>query len=309
MAWLAFALGATFLWSVSSFVDKLLIERFTPERSVALALGIYSGVFSLCLLPFLFYFNQHVFSIEALNALLFIATGILEITAIILYLRALQHEDTSTVVPFFQTIPVFSFILGFLILGETISGAQALSGLGIILGGILLSLEISKDKKVSFRLPLILLMVGASVCYALFDAVFKYAALREDFWSGVFWQHVGIALSGFFILLARKRYRERFLKILRGEGALVFGVNVANESLYAGGMMLSNYALLLAPIVLVSLVNVYQPVFVFIIGMLITVLAPRILKEQTSRAQLLLKILSIIIILISSIFLVLATGS
>lgn len=304
MSWLLLALAATFLWSICNFIDKLVIDRFVPERSVALALGVYSAIFSAILLPFIWYFNQNVFATDPLYIALFIGTGVLEIAAITFYLRALQHEDTSTVIPFFQSVPVFSFILGFFLLGEALSTQQLAAGSIIIVGGILLSLDLSSHAKHRIRLPLVGLMLTSSFLYALFDAAFKYGALRETFWTAVFWQHTGIVLCGILILAVRKRNRTRFMSIVKGEGAFVASLNVSNEALYAGGMMLSNYALLLAPIALVSLVNVYQPVFVFLMGIVLSLCAPRLIKENLSHSHIIPKAFAIGIIVVASMYLI-----
>jgi len=305
MTWIVIALVATLLWSITNFIDKLLLERFVPERSTALVFGIYPAVFSLIFLPFLFYFNPHALDADLINIVLFLFAGGLEITAIIFYLRALQHEDTSTVVPFFQAVPVFSFILGFFLLGEMLSIPQILSGVGIVMGGILLSYEFNKGASRRFRLPLIIWMLSASFCYALFDAVFKFGALREDYWTAIVWQHTGIVLTAVGLLAFRKRYRERFIEIVRNGGRTVFAINISNEGIYATGIMLSNYALLLAPIALVSLITAYHPAFVFIIGLLLTLFAPRLLKEEITKKRLLIKALAITLMLTSSIFLIL----
>lgn len=307
MSWVVFALGAMFLWSICDFIDKILIKRFVPDRSVALVFGVYPAIFSLILLPFLLYFNPHVVEVQISNVIVLIGAGILEILALVLYLRALQHEDTSTVVPFFQMIPVFSLILGFFLLGETLSTLQIISGLGIVLGSALLSYEVTERSARRFRRSLIVLMLSASFVYALFDAIFKWGASREDFWTGVFWQHIGIVLTGVVLLVARKSFRRRYFRILRTGGFLIFFVNVANEALYAVGMMLSNFALILVPIALVGVINVYYPVFVFIIGLGITFFTPHLLRENISKKNLVLKTVGICVVFISSMFLLLNT--
>lgn len=303
MSWLVFSFAATLLWSICNFIDKILIDRFVPEKSTAIAFSVYTSIFSFLLLPFVLYFNLHALTVEPLHAVMFMGAGCLEIIALSLYFRALQHEDTSTVVPFLQAIPVFSFILGFFLLDETLSSIQIYSGIGIIMGGVLLSFETAKGAKRRFRLPLIILMLGAALCYALFDAIFKFTALREDFWTGVVWQHAGIVLTGVLLFIFHKKYRKRSISIVKSGGHSVFSLNLFNESLYAIGVMLANYALLLAPIALVGLVNVYHPVLVFVIGITLTVFAPRILKEEFSRKDIFLKTVGIAVILISSIFL------
>lgn len=304
MGWFSYTLGASALWSVCNFIDKLLIERFAPERKIAVLFSLYAAIFSVLTLPVLLIIFPHTLDVTLGNALLFIGTGVIEVIAMSLYFRALQTEDTSTVVPFFQAIPIFSFILGFLLLGEMLTMGQILAGAVVILGGALLSYNGARGAETRFRTHLILLMLGASFCYALFDVIFKYGTIQEDFWTGVIWQHVGIILTALIILVVSKEHRHAFGHIIKSGGTWLFGLNMANEGLYAGGMMLSNFALTLAPVALVGLVNVYHPVLVFILGGLLTLFFPRLIKEDITMGGLFHKGAAIAIIVIGSVFLI-----
>lgn len=305
MSWFLIALLANIPWTVGNFIDKLLTERFVHGEGRALVLTLYTSLLSLLILPTVLYFNPQVFGTTILNAGIFVLAGMIEMTGVILYLKALLKDDTSTVVPFFQLVPIFSLILGFVFLGEVLTSHQLLAGLGIVLGGTILSLEISEEKRLRFKGSLILLMVVSSFCYASFDALFKYGALREDFWTGVFWQHIGIVFTSILIFIFRPGCGAGFIENIKKRGVRVFGLNMLNEGVYVLGMMMFSYALLLAPIALIATTNAYQPVFVFLLGLLMTLVFPRYIKEKITTAHLLHKTFAIAIIVISSIFLVL----
>ncbi len=305
MSWFLIALLANIPWTVGNFIDKLLTERFVHGEGRALVLTLYTSLLSLFVIPIIWYFNPQVFDLMVLSAGLFVLAGIIEMTGVILYLKALLEDDTSTVVPFFQLVPIFSLVLGYVFLGEVLTSHQMLAGLGIVLGGTILSLEISEEKRLRFKGSLILLMVVSSFCYASFDALFKYGALREDFWTGVFWQHIGIVLVGIYIFVFHRGCGAGFIKNIRSREPMVFSLNMLNEALYIGGMMLFAYAVLLAPIALVATTNAYHPVFAFVLGLLLTLIFPRYIKEKITTAHLLHKTFAIAIIVISSIFLVL----
>lgn len=305
MYWFFIALLANLPWSVGNFIDKLLSERFVHGEGRALVLTLYTSLLSLVIVPLIWLFNRQVFDVFAGNAAIFVLAGVVEMLAVIFYLKALLKDDTSTVVPFFQLVPFFSLLLGYVFLGEVLTGNQMLAGLGIVLGGTILSLEISEEKRLKLKGSLVVLMIVSSFGYALFDALFKYGALREDFWTGVFWQHVGIVLVGAWIFVFRSDCGRGFIHNVTHRGPAVFALNMVNEALYIAGMMLFAYAILLAPIALVATTNAYHPVYVFVLGIILTAFFPKFIKEKMSLGHLIHKTFAIAVIVISSAFLML----
>ena len=146
-------------------------------------------------------------------------------------------------------------------------------------------------------------MILSSILYALYEALFKYVALENNFWISNFWQFIGLLLFGITLLVFSKKYREQLLSMLRNNGKKIIGLNIINELLYMAGNIILLFAYLLAPLALVGLVNVYQPIFVFIIGILLTIFLPKIAIEKIEKRYLTQKILAISIIFIGSILL------
>ena len=52
-------------------------------------------------------------------------SGLFYMTGITFYLRALQGHEASMVAPFFQSSPLFGYMLAYLVLGETLSPTPA----------------------------------------------------------------------------------------------------------------------------------------------------------------------------------------
>jgi drug/metabolite transporter (DMT)-like permease len=300
MSWFFIALVAPLLWALTNFIDKALIQRFVSRDLGVWVLSLYSALFSFLVAPIVLIFNHNVLDIPVYYAIMLIAAGCVEVASIYLYLNALRKEDTSTVVPIFQTIPIFGLIFGFFILGEELTGNQILAIFGVMLGAILLTLEFSEDRRIRTRWIPLLLMLGASLCFALYDALFKYVALIESFWTAVFWQHVGVALLGIIFLSSKKKYRVNFIANIRQHGGKVLGLNALNEGLYTMGVMVYSFALLLAPIALVATTNAYQPLFVFIIGLFFTLFLPGVLSEKLSLRHIVQKLVAIFIVIVSS---------
>jgi len=55
-------------------------------------------------------------------------------------------------------------------------------------------------------------MVACTFILALANVLFKFYAVRDDFWVTTFWTFAGEALFG-FALLARPRYRRQIIAL------------------------------------------------------------------------------------------------
>lgn len=299
MNWFTLALTATTLWSIVVYLDKFLLDKYLKGRGVG-SLILFSSLFAGFVIPILAFINPDVLSIGIKDILLLEITGVLSSIAIICYLYALEHEDTSLVVPFFQLIPVFALILGYIFLGEVVSRKEILGGIVIVLGTIILSLEIEEEKSLRLKIKPLLLMCLASILLASTDVLYKFISVGENFFVTQFWHYVGLFIFGIALYVAIKEYRKEFQRILFKSPAPIVGANISGEILQVLANILNNKAVLLAPVFLVTLVNANQPMLVFIMGMLLTWLFPKIITEKISRKHLLHKGVAILTIVIGS---------
>ncbi len=260
---------------------------------------LFSSLFSFFALPLIYIVEPEVFNIGYIKVLALIGSGGLTIISLILYFYALGRDEASTVVPFYQTIPIFSFILGYLVLGETISPLEIFACILIISGAVILSLDLGGNK-IRIKYKVALLMIGASLSFAIDGVIFKLIALNEGFWVSAFWEFSGKFFIGIVIYIFIRSYREQFWKILKNNKFSVIALNSLNESLYilADGIMY--FATLLAPLVLVATVGSLQPFMVFIMGIFITRFFPGLGKETISKNVLAQKIMAIGIIIIGA---------
>lgn len=295
MNWFFIALLGPLLWSISNHIDKFLLgKHFKGVGKEALIL--YSTLFGLVVLPIAYFFDSNVLSIKFTGALVLIFAGCLNALTIYLYLYALENDEASIVVPFFQMIPVFAFILGFFILGEVLSVSQMVGSLVVILGAGVLSLEIGELQKIKFRKKIVLIMFGSSLSFAIYETLFKAIAVDSGFWVSTFWQYVGLFVFGSVLFLSKQKYRNDFLYLIKKHNWKFFFINVINESLTIVGNSFYNFALLLAPIALIMTTNGYQPILVFVEGIILTLFFPKISKENVSLKHLAHKILAILIV-------------
>src|SRR5579872_6029547 len=138
MSWLVFAFSGPVLWAISTHLDKYLVERYFKEGNVAVLL-VFTAFIGLLLLPFIAAFRPGLGSAGPQGIAVITASGVLYMTAMFFYLQALQREEASIVAPFYQAAPLFAYALGYVFLGESLTGRQILGGALIVVGGFILA--------------------------------------------------------------------------------------------------------------------------------------------------------------------------
>ena len=296
MNWLLIALINPIAHAIANHLDKYIISRWFKESPVGVFI-IFSSLFAIVVLPVLLIYNPHLITaISISKSLILVVNGVLLAGAIMFYLYALETEEASFVIPFFQLIPIFGLFIGYFILGEKLTSQQLWAVLLIVFGSLLLSLEFQTGHtRIKYRL--ILLMLGSSFLYALNSVLFKHFTLNHGFSSSLFWNMVGMVVFGIIILIVKQNYRHEFIHLLKTHHYKIISLNVITEILSLAGEVALLFAVLFAPVALVQSIGGLQPLFVFIIGIIITVFFPRFGKESLLYHHLTQKILSIIVIL------------
>lgn len=287
MSWLVFALSGPVLWAISVHLDKYLVERFFKDSDVAVLL-VFTAWIGVLLLPFIWLYEPDVTAPGAASIAVIMASGVLYMGAMLLYLRALQTEEASVVAPFFQASPLFGYGLAYLVLGETLSGRQLIGGVLIIVGALIVSLKLGSFSSAGdsrFKARLALLMLACGFALAVSTLIFKIFAVRTEFWTTTFWLFVGEALFGVG-LLSMRAYREQFFTLLRTNTTALLSINASNELINLGGGLGSRYALLFAPLSIVQAIGSTTTLFVFLFGVLLSLVSPRLGRESLSGGEL-----------------------
>ena len=284
--WLLFAFSGPLLWAASTHIDKFLVDRYF-RHSDTTVLMVFTALLGMVALPLIWLFEPKVLALSWLAIAVMTVSGVLYMGAMLFYLRAIQSEEASVVAPLFQANTLFTFLLGLLLLHE-LPRWQQFAGAGlVVLGAAGLSLD--KDLHFGrFKPRLVALMLSATFVLALSSVVFKFFAVHDAFWSTTFWTFVGEGLFGAAIL-ALPGYRHQFISMLRKNPGPVIGVNAANELINLGGGLGVRYASLLAPVGLVSAISATTTFFVFLFAILLTLLFPRLGKEDLSTRNIIQK--------------------
>ena len=291
MTWFFLALLAPLLFAYGNHTDKYLLSGYIKSGEVG-SIVIFSALFSVLAIPVVLFIQPAVHDISVAQAAMLVATGILGVVAVLFYLYALDIDEASFVTPFYQTIPIFAYVLGYFILGETVTLVQGLGSLVIILGGVALSFEIGR-RGIRVKRQVVGLMLAASLLSAVNGVIFKLVAVDKGFWLSLFWGFVGQLIVGLVFLLAVPSYRKGFFSLVQENKVPVLALIALSELLFTIGEGITMYATLLAPVALVLLVNSFQPLFVFVLGVLLTLFLPRLGRESLGRTKLVQKMLGI----------------
>jgi len=287
MSWFFIALWAPFLLACANHNDKLLLSRYLTEKSIGSIL-IPSALFSGVAIPIVLLIDPHAYDIGFLPGSVLVATGMSSVAVNLCYLYALDIEEASFVIPFYQTVPIFAYFFGYLILGETITIIQGLGSFVIILGALALSFEFGR-RGMRFKRKVVALMLGASLLSAANGVVFKLVALDKGFWGSLLWGFVGQVVAGLILLVCVRSYRRDVVALFRQQKAAAVGLIALSRTLFSVSGAVTLYATLLAPVALVLLVSSFQPFFVFTLGIVLTLLFPRVPRESLDSMKMLQK--------------------
>jgi uncharacterized membrane protein len=283
MSWLVFAFSGPVLWAISTHLDKYLVERFFKHSDVAVLL-VFTALIGAAALPFIWLHEPAVLDHDPAGIVLMALSGVLYMTAILFYLAALQTEEASVVAPFFQSSPLIGYVLAYFVLGETLSARQMLGGVLIVGGTLMVSIRWG-GTTARFKWRLALLMLCCGFMLALSALIFKFFALRDEFWTTTFWMFAGQALAGLTVLTVTK-YRRQFFGLLGTYTAALLSIGSANEVINLAGSLSMRYALMFAPLSIVQAIGSTTTLFVFGFGAALSMFFPNLGREQLAIREL-----------------------
>lgn len=257
MYWIGPALVAPFLYAITNHIDKLLLSRYSGSHSVS-ALILLSAVAPVFLIPCWLVLPSQLLALSYSSICLMMVIGVIEMIALYPYLFALKDEDASFVAPFFQTIPVFVYILGKVFLNEGVSRLQFTGCALITVFSAVLSLDISKGQ-IFWKWKPVLLTLLSALLYSTTAVIFRYQVMSESrYYDLLFWQLMGSFLFGLLLLFA-SHVRHDFLRLIKSSAVTL---NVINELLGLGAYAAKRYAQILVPAALAQSLSGTHPLFV-----------------------------------------------
>ncbi|MBV8978639.1 MAG: EamA family transporter [Alphaproteobacteria bacterium] len=291
MNWIALAFCGPLLWAVSTHIDKYLVEKYFEDSGVG-ALLIFTALIGLMALPVIAVF-QDVMSLGLTGIAVTTASGLMYLTAMYFYLRALQREEASVIAPLFQTSTLFTYALAYFVLHEALTPTRIAGGLLIAASAVTVSYE--PGRKHRFKPGVVIPLLACTATLAASSVVFKVFAIKDAFWPVTFWTFLGEALFGAAMMLSPGVRRDFFGMFAKSPGAVI-GINTANELINLGGGLAARYASLIGPVALVQAIGGTTAFFVFLFGVLLSLFFPKLGREDLSRRGLIRKAAAAVLI-------------
>lgn len=274
MNWLFYALIGPAFMAINNLVDKHVLDKHVRD------IGAFTLIYALfsAATSFLLFLIIGFLPLPPISLFLILSAGMIQMVVFLSYFKALTLDEASKISPLFQTIPIFSLILGALFLGEFLKNTQIVGFFLIFVGGFLLSVKKFEITALKPR-SAFWLMLMASLGSASIGVIFKFVAHLNSFWQTLAWENFGIGIAG-FVLFFIPIYRKQFLATIKILNKKVYFFILLNEIAFFVARYGLRVAFTLAPVALVSVILGVQPLFLLLYAVLLTLFAPHILKED-----------------------------
>lgn len=306
--WLSVAIFAYFISAGVYTADKFLLsKKFHSSVVYAFFVGVWS-IFNFVILVFDPWVpNLHQLSLDLFAGFLFLVT-------LVFWYKALHQSEATRVVPIVGAlIPIFTLILSYVFLGQSLGERQFLAFINLIIGGILISVketrfyalrEVKEKTKDLFGhilggiharyRPTRRLLLNSSLAAFLFASYFvliKYIYMTQPFIGGFVWSRLGNFIGVLLILLVpgwRKLIKEK-QEHGRSPKNLPFFLSVRLAAAIA--FILLNWAISMGNVALINSLKGTEYIFLLLIVFVLSAKFPGVLKEELRGGVLIQKIL------------------
>ncbi|OGH19994.1 MAG: hypothetical protein A3D74_03810 [Candidatus Levybacteria bacterium RIFCSPHIGHO2_02_FULL_37_13] len=281
---------------ISNYIDKIFLDKY---KILPVVITIYSGMAGFVIGLVILFFTGF-YPVDFRLTMIVLASGFLTNLYLLPYYKALTYDETSRVIPFFQSIPIFVLILSFLFLGETLSLKQYIGCFIIIFGSFMIALE-KFDLKIFKIRPAFWLIMLSSFLYAISVVLYKVGVEEIPFWHTLPYEGFGMIL-GSLAIFTYKDNKQIFLKQAKGFKKNIYVLLSINEIIYVLARYTTYFALSLISASIVNVLSGFQPFFVLIFGIILSLWFPKVLREVINKKVLFQKITSISLMFIGLYF-------
>lgn len=292
--WLAIALTAYVILAFVSILDKFILSN---ARTKPVIFVFYSAIFVLpvgLLLPF-----GVSMPATAVDWFISAVAGISFALGLwVMYIGILKSEISHIGPLIGATIPFFVLILSRVFLSEDLP-AKKLAAVFILIAGSLVASSEKSEKHNGWHTGM-LWGVIAGFIFAVSHVASKYAYDTYGFYSGFVWTRFWIGAAGVLLLISPAVRKGVFSgkedkKTSSGSKKNIVLVAV-NKILGVIGVVAVQYAIAIGSVTVVNALAGVQYVFLMIIVALMSKYWPRIFKEDYTRREIAMEIISILLI-------------
>lgn len=291
MSWIVYSLIAAFIWAVVNIVDKHILTKYIREPIVPVMIMGSVGLTASLLVYFIRGFSY----LSNLHIAWAVLAGMLYILSAIFYFRAAKLEEISRIVPLYYLAPLFVLILAAVFLGEIFTPIKYAGIVLLVIGALM----ISKRNGILFKFEkAFIYMILCVLCLSIGSVIMKYLLNFTDYWTVFSYIRIGSVVA---LIPTWMMYYGSLRKMIRRNGPKVVSAMALNESLNIVAILCFYVAASVGYITLVEALVSIHTLFVFVIAALLSLYAPKILKEEIGHSTLVKKFCAIVLMIIGAI--------
>ena len=306
VSWITVALAGYLFLAVTGVADKFLVSKVVRAPVAYAFYTAITGPFSLALLLL----GGSILSLG--NMAMALMAGASFIIGIYFSYSAISKASVSRVVPIQGgLVPLFAFILAFLILGERLTFLQTSAFFFLVVGAVLISFrkeESGWSNKAFFHAAFSAFFFAATSVLTKYTfvhssdasnipipALLGFLHVSPSFVTGLVWPSVGFLIP-ILPILASKHNRKAIFSAPKEAGVRNVALYYTSRLSGTIGGYLQKYAVFLGSVSVVNALQGMQFVFLLVLTTFFSLYYPRVLKERINAETMVLKLTAIVFI-------------
>ncbi|KKQ72122.1 MAG: integral membrane protein [Candidatus Peregrinibacteria bacterium GW2011_GWC2_39_14] len=287
MNWILIAISSHLVWAFGSIGDKFIIANKIKNPYIYCIWMFFVGGIGAILIPF---FGLYIPTME--QFLWILLATVFEFAALFPYVKAVQMEDISRINVLWVLIPLFSLMMAYFTMGETLTNNQIIAFCMLIFGIVLASVKFGKGI-VKFS-KAFWWMALSCLGFAVYGTAVRHVSQEIGTINLFIYTHITgmlLAIPFFFFKKIRnihtaemKTFNLKTILIILA--AIVIGII---------GTLLNVWALSLGKVALVYAMEGFQAIFVFILVIVFALFIKVDLREDLDKRNVALKICALLI--------------
>ena len=213
--------------------------------------------------------------------------GIVVSLSSIAYYRALEIEDSTNIAIFYQMAPILYLVFGWFLLGEKFSPIQLVAFATILAGPLMVVMGSRKNSRKT-KLRAVALVSIYVLIYTIGNIIFVMAnrGIELDFRVAMTFTFLGKGIGNLILCyIIKPKWRKRFRRVIKESRGRVYFPLFVNGVLGLIKDAAYRLALLTAPAVAVAAAagDSLEPVVIFMMGIVLTIINPRLGREKLDR--------------------------
>lgn len=286
MLWIFLAITAHLFWAVGNVGDKYILGNKIKDPYFYLILSFIVNSVALAFIPFV------KFYIPELKLIILIAlAAMLNFVSGFGYIKAIQIEEVTRINIWWNMIPIFTLFIGWATIGQKLTNIQIFALIILIGGAVIGSIHLC-EKKIALS-KAVWLMIASCFLLSVYAIIFSYLSRFIPFVVIFIWLNIFICLY-VLAFFAQQKFRAGFAQNIKQLNKKLIMIIVFLSLLNITATFFNVWALSLGIAALVFAMEGFQVIFVFSIAVLISFFNPKILKEDLSYKNILLKLIALV---------------